>query len=86
MRNFGLSSTLNFLLEVVLVCGQAKAAAGAEVSIVFAGTISGEGADRSTLALGNIDTNNCRKPCQHTPPGTIGSAADQDQLVRGTKF
>ena len=64
------------------MCGQVKAAAGAEVAIVFAGTISGEGADRSTLALGNIDTNNCRKPCQHTPPGTIGSAADQDQLVR----
>ena len=68
------------------MCDQAEAAAGAEVSIVFAGTISGEGADRSTLALGNIDTNNCRKPCQHTPPGTIGSAADQDQLVRGTKI
>ena len=43
---------LSSLLEVLLACEQAKAAAGAEVSIVFAGTISGEGADRSTLALG----------------------------------
>ena len=47
----------------------AKAAATAEVSLIFVGTISGEGADRATLSLGNIDTNNCRKPCHHTPPG-----------------
>eukprot|EP01052_Picozoa_sp_SAG31_P008454 SAG31_NODE_427_length_15813_cov_13.679649_16_plen_526_part_00 len=47
----------------------AKAAKAAEVSLVFVGTVSGEGADRKTLGLGNTGNRNPK------------SDADQDALV-----
>ena len=48
----------------------AKAAAAADISLVFVATSSGEGADRQTLGLGNSGNRNSK------------SNGDQDELVR----